>query len=85
MTDWDDLNTLGIWLGFGLDHVHRLRSENKSVRGAALNILGSFYQRKTTSEAEKWRMIIEALRELGKESLIERLRLNEMFLLCERK
>ena len=85
MTTWDDIDTLAIWLGFGLDHVLRLKSENNSVRGAALQILGSFYQRNTISAAEKWRKIIEALRELGKENLIERLRLNEMLAVCERK
>ena len=73
MTTWDDIDTFGIWLGFGLDHVTRLRSEHNSVKGAALNILGTFYDGSAKPEAEKWCMIMEALRELNKEATIERL------------
>ena len=57
MATWDDVTTLGIWLGFELECATKLRSENNSVQGAALNILGSFYQ-SVRSEAEKWQMII---------------------------
>ena len=41
-------------------------------------ILGSFYNGNAKSEAERWRMIIETLRELGKEAIIEQLGLNEI-------
>ena len=78
MTDWEDVSTLGIWLGLELDHAIRLRNENNSVRGAALNILGSFYRRSARSEVDKWHAITEALRELNKEGIIERMGLHEM-------
>ena len=77
MTDWDDVDTLGIWLDCDRAHVRRMRSEHYSVKGAALIILESFYNRNTELCAEKWGMIIEALRELGKEETIERLGLKE--------
>ena len=78
MTDWDDIDTLGIWLHCDRAHVRRMRSEHYSVKGAALIILESFYNRNTEPEAEKWGMMIEALRELGKEATIERLGLKQM-------
>ena len=83
MTTWDDVSTLGIWLWFKLDHVTRLRNENNSVRGAALKILGSFYEMSGKPEAKKWRMINEALRELSKDSTIERLGLSRLQFLSE--
>ena len=78
MADWDDVNILGIWLGLDFDDIERFRSENNSVRGAALKILGSFYTRSAKSDPEKWGIIIAALKELKREAIIQKLGLNEL-------
>ena len=70
------VNTLGIWLGCDRDYVKRLKTLMNSVAGVTLEILEYCYRRDDNSGTGKWGMIIDALRELGKETTIEKLGLN---------
>ena len=68
--DWHEVDTLGIWLECDPNDVRRLRSENNSVKGSSYHILSAFWERVTSPEPEKWRMIKNALEELEKETAI---------------
>ena len=69
ITTWDEITTLGLELSCNPNDVARLRSENRSIKGAAYEILRSFYSRTTRSDKSMETTLREALRELGKEAL----------------
>ena len=69
ITTWDEITTLGLEFNCNPNDVARLRSENRSIKGAAYEILRSFYSRNTRSDKSMEVMLREALRELGKEAL----------------
>lgn len=74
MTSWDDNTTLGVWLGYLPDEIERLRNEgNNTVKGAAFKMLTWFYAQSTEGEEAKWSTVIEALRELRKDNVVQRL------------
>ena len=69
ITTFDEIATLGLELNCNPNDVSRLRSENRSIKGAAYEILRSFYSRKSRSNKSMEAKLREALRELGKEAL----------------
>ena len=73
ITSWDELDTQGIWLGCDSNDVTRLRNNNASIRDAAYQILGSFYN--SVPNRERWAILAEALEELNKHSVVNNLNL----------
>ena len=76
MGDWNEVNVLAIWLAVNPNYVRRLKTQNNSIVGAALEILLSFYVRSNLPTVQMWDMLISALKELQKQSVIEELRLD---------
>ena len=70
ITTWDEITTLGLELSCNPNDVARLRSENRSIKEAAYEILRSFYTRNINSDTSIEATLREALRELGKEALL---------------
>ena len=66
ITTWDEITTLGLELSCNPNDVARLRSENRSIKGAAYEILRSFYSRNINSHSSIALTLREALTELGK-------------------
>ena len=73
ITSWEELDTLGIWLGYDSNDVTRLCNNNPSIRDAAYQILGSFYN--SVPNQERWAILAEALEELNKHSVVNNLNL----------
>ena len=69
IVNWDEVETLGIWLRRSMDDVTRLRSEGRSIKEVASEILFSFY--KSVPGDGRWSMLREALEELGKRTLVK--------------
>ena len=78
ITNWDQITSLGLELSCNPNDVARLRSENRSIKGAAYEILRSFYTRNTDSMDTMTAALKDALRELGKEALIPTLGLEKL-------
>ena len=78
ITTWDEITTLGLELSCNPNDVARLRSENRSIKGAAYEILRSFYTRQTDSTDAMIGALREALKELGKEALLPNLGLEDL-------
>ena len=76
ITSADELTTLGICLGCDPNDVRRLKNGNPSLKDAAYEILWSFYN--FAPNAEKWGILIEALREQKKNLTVKELRLEEL-------
>ena len=73
ITSWEELDILGIWLGCDPNDVTRLRNNNPSVKDAAYQVLCSFYN--SVPNQERWAILIEALGELNKHSVVNNLNL----------
>ena len=78
ITTWDEINTLGLELNCNPNDVARLRSENRSIKGAAYEILRSFYTRNTECNEAVIAALAEALKEVGKEALLPTLGLDDL-------
>ena len=70
VTTWDEITTLGLELSCNPNDIARLRSENRSIKGAAYEILRSFYTRNINSDKSIESILRDALRELGKGALV---------------
>ena len=77
IVSWEEVETLGIWLGRSFEDVSRLRNEGRSINDAASKILFSFY--KSVSGDRRWSMLREALNELGKRTQVKDLGLEMLF------
>ena len=78
ITTWDGITSLGLELSCNPNDVARLRSENRSIKGAAYAILRSFYIRHTDSTDAMIGALRNALKELGKEALLPTVGLEEL-------
>ena len=78
ITTWDEITTLGLELNCNPNDVARLRSENRSIKGAAYEILRSFYTRNMNSDKSLPTMLTDALKKLEKEALALNLGLEEL-------
>ena len=78
ITTWDEITTLRLELSCNSNDVARLRSENRSIKGAAYEILRSFYTRNTDSTDAMIVALRDALKVLGKEALLPTLGLEEL-------
>ena len=76
ITFWEELDTLGIWLGCHPNDVTRLRNANLSITDAAYQILCSFYN--SVPNDQRWATLAEAMKELNKHSTVKELRLEEV-------
>ena len=76
ITFWEELDTLGIWLGCDPNDVTRLRNANHSIKDAAYQTLTSFYN--SVPNKERWGILIETLKQLNRHSTIKELRLEEL-------
>ena len=74
----NETTTLGLELSCNPNDVARLRSENKSIKGAAYEILQSFYARNINSDKSIGSILRDALGELGKGTLVLNLGLEEL-------
>ena len=68
--DWDEFRTLGLELDCHPDDIARLKSENQSIASAAYKVLSSWYDRVVSPATEKWTMLKNALKDLGKDAVI---------------
>ena len=78
ITTWDEITTLGLELNCNPNDVARLRSENRSIKGAAYEILRSFYTRHADSVDTMRSALKDTLRQLGKEALLQTLGIEEL-------
>ena len=78
ITTWDEITTLGLELNCNPNDVARLRSENRSIKGAAYEILRFFYNRHNDSLDTINGALTDAIKELGKEALLPTLGLEEL-------
>ena len=78
ITTWDEITTLGLELNCNPNDVARLRSENRSIKGAAYEILRSFYTRNINCDNSMEAILRNALGELGKGALLQNLGLEEL-------
>ena len=78
ITTWDEITTLGLELSCNPNDVARLRSENRSIKEAAYEILRSFYERNINSDKSIEATLKETLTELGKGALVLNLGLEEL-------
>ena len=78
ITTWDEITSLGLDLSCNPNDVARLRSENRSIKGAAYEILRSFYTRQTDSTDAMTVALRKALKEVGKEALLPTLGLQDL-------
>ena len=78
ITTWDEITTLGLELNCNPNDVARLRSENRSIKGAAYEILRSFYARNINSEKYMVAILRNALKQLGKDALLPTLDIVEL-------
>ena len=69
ITSWEELDTLGIWLGCDHNDVRRLRNVNHSIKDVAYEILCSFYD--SVANEKRWGTLIEALQELNKHKTVK--------------
>ena len=76
ITCWEELDTLGIWLGCDPNDVTRQRNANHSIKDVAYRILCSFYN--SVPNKERWGVLIDALKELNKFSTVKELRLEKL-------
>ena len=76
ITSTDELTMLGICLGCDPNDVRRLKNGNPSLKDAAYEILCSFYN--FVPNEERWRILIEALREQKKNLTVKVLGLEEL-------
>ena len=76
ITSWEELDTLGIWLGYDPNDVRRLRNNNQSIKDAAYQILCSFYD--SVPNAQRWGILTEALKEMNKHTTLKELKLEEL-------
>ena len=76
ITSADELTMLGICLGCDPNDVRRLKNGNPSLKDAAYEILCSFYN--FVPNEERWRILIEALREQKKNLTVKELGLEEL-------
>ena len=78
ITTWDVITKLGLELSCNPNDVARLRSENRSIKGAAYEILRSFYVRNMNSDKSMPAVLRDALKELEKDALVFNLGLEEL-------
>ena len=73
VTFWEELDTLGIWLGCDPNDVTRLRNVNLSIKHTVYQISCSFYY--SVPNDQRWGILIEALKEMKKHTIVNKLRL----------
>ena len=78
IVSWEELYVLGNWLGCDPNDIRRRRNVNHGIKYAAYEILCSFYN--SVPKEERWRILIEALRELQKNTTVKELRLEDYLL-----
>lgn len=78
ITDWDEVNTLGLELDCDPNEIKRLMNENISIKGASYKILSSFYEGSASPDQAKWTRVRHAMKELGKEAAIVDLGINKL-------
>ena len=76
ITSPDELCYLGICLECDPNDVRRLKSGNPNLKDAAYEILCSFFA--STPNDQRWGVLIEAIRELKKNTTVKELRLEEL-------
>ena len=76
ITSWDEVTTLGIGLHCDPNDLARLKGDGFTIKGAAYEILRSWYERRDPkSGAETWESLNAVLWELGKSTLISELKI----------